>query len=117
MPFLQSSKLAGVLYDIRGPALDEARRLDEEGHRVLHLNIGNPAAFGFEAPEDIVRDVVRALPHSQGYSESKGLLTARRAVVQYYEAKGVRGVNVEDVYLGNGVSELIQVALLAMLED
>ncbi len=117
MPLARAKKLEGVLYDIRGRVLVEARRLEEEGHRILHLNVGNPAAFGFDAPEDILRDVVRALPSAQGYSESKGLLTARRAVVQYYEQQGIRGVNVDDVYLGNGVSELIQISLQAMLDD
>jgi alanine-synthesizing transaminase len=115
MRYARADRLDGVAYDIRGPVLDEALRLEEEGHLILHLNVGNPAAFGFEAPEDILRDVVRALPTSQGYSESKGLLTARRAVVQYYEQKGIRAMNVEDVYLGNGVSELIQISMLAML--
>ncbi len=115
--YVHSSKLNGVAYDIRGAVLTEALRLEEEGHQILHLNVGNPALFGFDAPNDILLDVIRALPTSQGYSDSKGLLTARRAVVQYYEAKGTRGVNVEDVYLGNGVSELIQVALQAMLDD
>lgn len=114
--FARAKRLDGVFYDIRGRVLTEARRLEEEGHRILHLNVGNPAAFGFEAPEDILRDVVRALPTAQGYSESKGLLTARRAVVQYYEQKGIRAINVEDVYLGNGVSELIQISLHAMLD-
>lgn len=115
--YLHSSKLDGVAYDIRGAVLSEALRLEEEGHRILHLNVGNPAPFGFDAPNDILLDVIRALPTSQGYSDSKGLLTARRAVVQYYEAKGTGGVNVEDVYLGNGVSELIQLAMQAMLDD
>jgi alanine-synthesizing transaminase len=114
--YTHSSKLNGVAYDIRGPVLTEAVRLEEEGHRILHLNVGNPALFGFDAPNDILLDVIRALPTSQGYSDSKGLLTARRAVVQYYEAKGTASVNVEDIYLGNGVSELIQVALQAILE-
>lgn len=117
MRYEHSSNLNGVTYDIRGPVLTEAVRLEEEGHQILHLNIGNPAPFGFDAPNDILLDVIRALPTSQGYSDSKGLLTARRAVVQYYEAKGTRGVNVEDVYLGNGVSELIQVAMQAMLDE
>jgi alanine-synthesizing transaminase len=115
--YVRSKKLDGVHYDIRGPVLSEAMRLEEEGHLILHLNVGNPAPFGFDAPEDILRDVIRALPISQGYSESKGLLSARRAVVQHYEARGVRGINVEDIYLGNGVSELIQVALNALLDD
>lgn len=117
MRYLRSRRLDGVAYDIRGPVLTEATRLEEEGYRILHLNVGNPAWFGFDAPNDILLDVIRALPTSQGYSGSKGLLTARRAVVQYYEARGTRGVNVEDVYLGNGVSELIQVSLQALLND
>jgi alanine-synthesizing transaminase len=117
MRYEHSRVLDGVTYDIRGQVLTEAIRLEEEGHRILHLNIGNPASFGFDAPNDILLDVIRALPTSQGYSDSKGLLTARRAVVQHYEAKGTRGVNVEHIYLGNGVSELIQVALQAMLDD
>ena len=117
MRYEHSRALEGVTYDIRGQVLSEAMRLEEEGHRILHLNIGNPAPFGFDAPNDILLDVIRALPTSQGYSDSKGLLTARRAVVQYYEAKGTSGVNVEHIYLGNGVSELIQVALQAMLDD
>jgi alanine-synthesizing transaminase len=117
MRYMHSRKLNGVAYDIRGPVLTEAVRLEEEGHRILHLNIGNPAPFGFDAPSDILLDVIRELPTSQGYSNSKGLLTARRAVVQYYESKGTGGINVEDVYLGNGVSELIQVALQAILDD
>lgn len=115
--YTHSTKLEGVAYDIRGPVLTEAMRLEEEGHRILHLNVGNPALFGFDAPNDILLDVIRALPTSQGYSDSKGLLTARRAVVQYYEEKGVGGINVEDIYLGNGVSELIQIALQTILND
>ncbi|KWX02600.1 Aspartate aminotransferase [Carbonactinospora thermoautotrophica] len=117
MEFTQSAKLANVCYDIRGPVLKEAKRLEEEGHRILKLNIGNPAPFGFEAPEEILQDVVRNLPTAQGYCDSKGLLPARRAVVQYYQQKGVSGVDIEDVYLGNGVSELIVMALQALLDD
>ena len=117
MRYSRSRKLDGVAYDIRGAVLAEATRLEEEGHRILHLNLGNPASFGFDAPNDILLDVIRALPISQGYSDSKGLLTARRAVVQYYEGRGTRGVNVEDIYLGNGVSELIQVSLQALLDE
>ena len=117
MPVLQSAKLADVCYDIRGPVLAEAQRLEREGHSILKLNIGNPAPFGFTAPEGIVADVIAALPTAQGYSDSRGLLTARRAVVQYHQARGVRGVDVDDVYLGNGVSELIVMALQALLDD
>ncbi len=113
----QSSKLSDVCYDIRGPVLEQAKRLEDEGHRVLKLNIGNPAPFGFEAPEAVLVDVIRNLPASQGYSDSKGLLSARRAVAQYFEHKHVDGVDVEDVYLGNGVSELIVMALQALLDN
>lgn len=113
----QSDKLAGVCYDIRGPVLKEAQRLEQEGHRILKLHIGNPAPFGFEAPEELLRDVIRNLPVAQGYCESKGLLSARRAVAQYHDSKGVTGIDVEDVYLGNGVSELIVMALQALLND
>jgi alanine-synthesizing transaminase len=114
---LQSSKLADVCYDIRGPVLAEAQRLEREGQRILKLNIGNPAPFGFEAPEGILADVIAALPTAQGYSDSRGLVSARRAVVQYHQAKGVQGIDVDDVYLGNGVSELIVMALQALLDD
>ena len=117
MQVAQSHKLADVCYDIRGPVLQEAQRLEEEGHRVLKLNIGNPAPFGFDAPEDILRDVILNLPVSQGYSDSKGLLSARRAVVQYAELKKLPDVHVEDIFIGNGVSELIQMALQALLND
>ena len=117
MSVLQSSKLADVCYDIRGPVLAEAHRLEREGQRILKLNIGNPAPFGFEAPEGILADVIAALPTAQGYSDSRGLVSARRSVVQYHQAKGVADIDVEDVYLGNGVSELIVMALQALLDD
>lgn len=117
MQVTQSSKLSGVAYDVRGPVLDEAMRLEQEGHRILRLNIGNPAPFGFEAPDEIVRDMVRQLPTAQGYSDSRGIVPARRAVVQYHEAKGIEGIDVDDVWLGNGVSELITMACQALLED
>jgi alanine-synthesizing transaminase len=114
---LQSTKLADVCYDIRGPVLAEAHRLEREGQRILKLNIGNPAPFGFEAPEGILADVIAALPTAQGYSDSRGLVSARRSVVQYHQAKGVPDIDVDDVYLGNGVSELIVMALQALLDD
>jgi alanine-synthesizing transaminase len=117
MQVSQSSKLANVCYDIRGPVLQEAKRLEAEGHQVLKLNIGNPAPFGFAAPEEMLQDVILNLPAAHGYGDSKGLLSARRAVVQYYQTKGVHGVDVEDVYLGNGVSELIVMALQALLDN
>ena len=113
----QSSKLADVLYDIRGPVLAQAQRLEAEGHRVLKLNTGNPAPFGFEAPDELLVDMIRSLPSAHGYGDSKGLLSARRAVVQYHGSKGITGLDVEDVYLGNGVSELIVMSLQALLDD
>jgi alanine-synthesizing transaminase len=113
----QSAKLANVCYDIRGPVMAAAKKMEAEGHRILKLNIGNPAPFGFEAPEEILQDVILNLPAAHGYGDSKGLLSARRAVVQYYQQKQVYGVDIEDVYLGNGVSELIVMALQALLDD
>jgi len=113
----QSRKLANVLYDIRGPVLEEARRLETLGHRITKLNIGNPAPFGFEAPPEILVDVVRTMPESQGYSDSQGLLSARTAIVQSYQTRGLDITDPDDVWLGNGVSELIQVALQALLDD
>ncbi|ABE55276.1 aminotransferase [Shewanella denitrificans OS217] len=114
-PIIKSNKLDSVCYDIRGPVHKEARRLEEEGHRILKLNIGNPAPFGFEAPEEIVRDVILNLPSAQGYCESKGLFSARKAIVQHYQAQGIFGVDIEDIYIGNGVSELIMMALQGLL--
>ena len=113
----QSSKLADVCYDIRGPVLDAARQLEEEGRRILKLNIGNPAPFGFEAPDEIIANVVRNLPFSEGYSDSQGLLSARTAIVQHYQEHGFVDVSVEHVWLGNGVSELISFSLQALLND
>ncbi|WP_377269640.1 pyridoxal phosphate-dependent aminotransferase [Peterkaempfera sp. SMS 1(5)a] len=117
MQVIQSSKLANVCYDIRGPVLDEAMRLEDEGHRILKLNTGNPAVFGFEAPPEILQDILKNLATAHGYGDSKGLLAARRAVVMHYEERGLHGLNVEDVYLGNGVSELIQMSMQALLDD
>ncbi|MFF7452623.1 pyridoxal phosphate-dependent aminotransferase [Kitasatospora sp. NPDC008115] len=117
MQVIQSSKLANVCYDIRGPVLDEAMRLEEQGHRILKLNTGNPALFGFEAPPEILQDILRNLSTAHGYGDSKGLLSARRAVVMHYEERGLNGLTVEDVFLGNGVSELIQLAMTALLDD
>ncbi|ENX4537233.1 pyridoxal phosphate-dependent aminotransferase [Proteus mirabilis] len=113
----KSSKLDHVCYDIRGPVLQEAKRLEEEGNKVLKLNIGNPAPFGFEAPDEILVDVIRNLPSSQGYSDSKGLFSARKAIMQHYQARDMRDVTVEDIYIGNGVSELIVQAMQALLND
>lgn len=117
MNIKQSEKLRHVCYEIRGPALQQAKRLEEEGHRILKLNIGNPGAFGFEAPEEILRDVIINLPESQGYSDSKGLFSARKAVMQETQRLGIRGVGINDIYLGNGVSELIVMAMQALLNN
>lgn len=116
-PVEKSSKLDNVCYDIRGPVLKEARRLEEEGNKVLKLNIGNPAPFGFEAPDEILVDVIRNLPTAQGYCDSKGLYSARKAIMQHYQARGVRDVTVDDIYIGNGVSELIVQSMQALLNS
>ena len=113
----QSRKLRGVRYDVRGPILVEAQRLESEGHRILKLNIGNTAPFGFEAPEAIVADIVHHLPDSQGYSDSRGIYEARTAVMNYYQSHGLRETSVEDVFIGNGVSELISMVLQAFVDD
>jgi alanine-synthesizing transaminase len=113
----QSRKLEDVCYDIRGPVLEEAKRLEEEGRRIIKLNIGNPAPFGFDAPEEILVDVIRNLPSAQGYCDSQGLLSARTAIVQHYQERGIDSVDVDDIWLGNGVSELISLSLQAMLDN
>ena len=113
----QSDKLSKVCYDIRGPVLEEAKRLEEEGHRILKLNIGNPAAFGFEAPDEIIQDVIRNLSNAQGYSDSKGLFSARKAIMQECQKIEIGGVDINDIYLGNGVSELIVMAMQALLNN
>ncbi|MBX3636830.1 MAG: pyridoxal phosphate-dependent aminotransferase [Rubrivivax sp.] len=113
----KSAKLANVAYDIRGPVLDKARQMEDEGQRIIKLNIGNVAAFGLEPPDEIVQDMIRNLPHAAGYTDSKGLFAPRRAVVHYTQEKGIRGVTVDDVYLGNGASELIQMAISALVND
>lgn len=113
----QSQKLRNVRYDVRGPILVEAQRLEAEGHRILKLNIGNPAPFGFEAPEAILADVMHHLPESQGYSDSQGIYSARTAVAQFYQSRGLREADVEDVFIGNGVSELISMVLQAFVDD
>ena len=116
--FAQSTKLQDVLYEIRGPVHDHAARLEAEGHRILKLNIGNPASFGFEAPDVIMRDMIQALPNAQGYSDSKGILSARRAVVTRYElVEGFPRFDVDAVFLGNGVSELITMTLQSLLDN
>ncbi|MEU6060169.1 pyridoxal phosphate-dependent aminotransferase [Streptomyces sp. NPDC047097] len=117
MEFRQSSKLNEVCYEIRGPVIEHANALEEAGHSVLRLNTGNPALFGFEAPEEIVQDMIRMLPRAHGYTDSRGVLSARRAVAQRYQTMGLPEVDVDDVFLGNGVSELISMAVQALLED
>jgi alanine-synthesizing transaminase len=117
MEFKQSMKLAGVSYEIRGPVIEHANALEEAGHSVLRLNTGNPAQFGFEAPEEILQDMIRSLPGAHGYSDSRGILPARRAVTQYYQQRGLPDVGVNDVFLGNGASELIAMAMQAMVDD
>jgi alanine-synthesizing transaminase len=116
-PIVKSNKLANVAYDIRGPVLDKARQMQEEGHKIIQLNIGNVAAFGLMPPDEIVQDMIRNLPDAAGYTDSKGLFAPRKAVVHYTQEKGIKGVTVDDVYLGNGASELIQMAISALVND
>jgi len=117
MEFKQSRKLSEVQYDLRGPVLTRARQLEAEGHTVLKLNIGNPAPFGFEAPDELVQDIILHLHESHGYGDSKGLPSARRAIVQSYQTRGLTGIDIEDVYIGNGVSELIGMVLNALVNN
>ena len=116
-PISKSAKLASVCYDIRGPVLDKAREMEDEGHKIIKLNIGNIAAFGLEPPDEIVQDMIRNLPHAAGYTDSKGLFAPRKAVVHSAQEKHIAGVMVDDVYLGNGASELIVMAMNALLND
>jgi len=113
----KSEKLHGVCYDIRGPVLQHAYKLEEEGHKILKLNIGNPAPFGFDAPDEIIADVIRNIRGAQGYVESHGLFAARKAIMQETQRQGIKDVDVEDIFLGNGVSELIVMANQALLND
>jgi len=113
----KSDKLKGVCYDIRGPVLREANRMEEDGHRIIKLNIGNPAPFGFEAPEEILQDVIHNLPDSTGYCHSKGLFPARKAIMQECQEKGIQGVTLDDIIIGNGVSELIVMAMQALVNN
>ena len=115
--FGKSHKLDNVLYDVRGPVLEEATRMEAEGKKVLKLNIGNPAPFGFSAPDEVIGDMMSNVQYSQGYSDSKGLFAARKAIMQYYQLRHVEGVGVNDIYTGNGVSELINVSMSALLDD
>lgn len=112
----KSSKLDNVCYDIRGPVMARARQMEEEGHRIIKLNIGNPAPFGFEAPEEIVQDVILNLPNASGYSDSKGLFSARKAIMHETQRKGIPGVQIDDIFIGNGASELIVMAMQALLD-
>ena len=112
----KSAKLANVCYDIRGPVMARARALEEDGHRIIKLNIGNLAPFGFEAPEEVVRDVVINLPGASGYSDSRGLFAARKAIMQYAQTKAIAGVQLDDIITGNGVSELIVMSMQALLD-
>jgi alanine-synthesizing transaminase len=116
-PILKSTKLASVCYDVRGPVLHRAKQMEEEGHRVIKLNIGNPAPFGFEAPEEIVQDVIQNIRDASGYSDSKGLFSARKAIMHYTQQKDIKGVTLEDIYLGNGVSELIVMTMQGLLNN
>ena len=116
-PVLKSAKLGNVCYDIRGPVLARAKQMEDEGQRITKLNIGNPAAFGFMAPDELVQDVIRNLPDASGYCDSKGLFAARKAIMHYTQQKQIRGVQVEDIYIGNGVSELIVMAMQALLNN
>lgn len=113
----KSNKLDNVCYDIRGPILAQARKMEDEGHRILKLNIGNPAPFGFAAPDDIVKDVIHNLPSSQGYSEANGIYAARVAVMQYYQQKNIQNIAINDVFIGNGVSEMIMMSMQALLNS
>ena len=114
-PIAKSAKLANVCYDIRGPVLERAKQMEEEGHRIIKLNIGNLGAFGFDSPEEIQQDMIRNLPSASGYTDSKGIFAARKAVMHYTQQKGIKGVTIDDIYLGNGSSELIVMSMNALL--
>jgi alanine-synthesizing transaminase len=113
----KSNKLSNVCYDIRGPIMDRARQMEEEGHKIIKLNIGNLAVFGFDAPEEIQQDMIRNLPNSAGYSDSKGIFGARKAVMHETQKQGIKGVTLDDIYLGNGASELIVMATNGLLNN
>lgn len=113
----KSAKLANVLYDVRGPIVEVAKQMEDEGQKILKLNIGNLAAFGFDAPEEIQQDMIRNLPNSAGYSDSKGIFSARKAVMHETQKQGIAGVTLDDIYLGNGASELISLATMALLDQ
>lgn len=115
--FDKSSKLEHVAYDIRGPVLDEANRLIANGEKILRLNTGNPAEFGFTAPDEVIRDLIMNVRNSEGYSDSKGIFSARKAIMQYCQLKGFPNVDIDDIYIGNGVSEMISISMQALLDD
>ena len=115
--FNKSSKLDNVCYDIRGPVMEEAVRMESEGQRILKLNIGNPAPFGFAAPDEVIRDMMYNLRECEGYSDSKGMFSARKAIMQYCQLKGIKGVDIGDIYIGNGVSELITMSMQGLLDN
>ena len=116
-PILKSEKLNDVCYDIRGPVLELAQRMEEEGHKIIKLNIGNVGVFGFDPPEEIQLDMIRNLSNASAYSDSKGIFAARKAIMQYCQEKGIQGVTLDDIYTGNGVSELIVLAMNALLNN
>ncbi|AXK38329.1 pyridoxal phosphate-dependent aminotransferase [Crenobacter cavernae] len=116
-PVHKSQKLAKVCYDIRGPVLEHAKAMEEEGHRIIKLNIGNPAPFGFFAPDEIIEDMIANLQNASGYTDSKGLFSARKAIMHYAQEKQLPGVGMDDIYIGNGVSELIVMAMQALLDN
>ncbi|MGQ5523060.1 pyridoxal phosphate-dependent aminotransferase [Chitinimonas sp. PSY-7] len=116
-PVKKSQKLDKVCYEIRGPAMARAKQMEDEGQRIIKLNIGNLAVFGFEPPEELIHDVIANLPHSGGYTDSKGIFPARKAIMHYAQQKGIKGVTVEDIYIGNGVSELILLSMNALLDN
>ena len=115
--FDKSSKLEHVAYDIRGPVLDEANRMIAKGEKILRLNTGNPAEFGFTAPDEVIRDLIMNVRNSEGYSDSKGIFSARKAIMQYCQLKGFPNVDIDDIYIGNGVSEMISMSMQALLDD
>ncbi|MBN1500084.1 MAG: pyridoxal phosphate-dependent aminotransferase [Spirochaetes bacterium] len=114
--FRKSHKLDNVCYDIRGPILKEAKRLEEEGFNIIKLNTGNPAVFGLTAPDEMLHDMILNLPNAQGYVDSKGIFPARKAIMQHYQEKGIKGIDIEDIYIGNGVSELIVMVMQGLLD-
>ncbi len=115
--FSKSSKLDHVLYDVRGPVVDEASRMEDMGLKILKLNIGNPAPFGFQAPDEVIQDIRHNVVNSQGYSDSRGIFAARKAVMQYAQLKKIPNVSMRDIFTGNGASELIQLSLNALLNS